>query len=73
VVNVLDLPTVVLGGQYARLGAWLVESIGSELATRVISRGMASTSVAISAPGAEAAVMGAARSVVDEVVSGGTA
>jgi predicted NBD/HSP70 family sugar kinase len=62
-VNVLDVPTVVLGGIYARLGPWLTESLSAELDGRVISRRWEPLDVRLSILPADAAVRGAAGSV----------
>ena len=61
-VNLLDVPAVVLGGVHARLGRWLVPPIEAELAAR--SLGGARPVVLVSTLGSEAAVRGAAGSVV---------
>ena len=70
-LNLLDLQTVVLGGLYARLAPWLSDPITAELDTRLIARAMTGTSVTASVLGSDAAVIGAAGSVVDEIISGG--
>jgi predicted NBD/HSP70 family sugar kinase len=62
-VNVLDVPTVVLGGIYARLGPWLTESLSAELDGRVISRRWEPLDVRLSILSTDAAVRGAAGSV----------
>jgi predicted NBD/HSP70 family sugar kinase len=69
VLNVLDVPTVVLGGLYARLAPWLQGPIGEELQRRTITRAIAPASVIASALGPDSAVIGAAVSVIDEVLS----
>ena len=65
-VNLLDVPAVVLGGVHARLGRWLVPPIVAELAAR--SLGGSPPDVLVSALGSEAAVRGAAGSVVRSVL-----
>ncbi len=60
VVNVVDLPTVVLGGVYAEVATWLLPALARELADRVVSYSWAPTGVAVSRLGARAAVRGAA-------------
>lgn len=65
-VNLLDVPVVVLGGLHARLGRWLVPPIVTELSVR--SLGVARPEVLVSTLGAEAAVRGAAGSVVRSVL-----
>lgn len=62
VVNLLDLPDIVLGGVYARLAAWLMPALQAELARRVVRP--TPPAVHVSALGPYAAVRGAAGSVV---------
>lgn len=61
-VNLLDVPAVVLGGAYARLGEWMLPSVRAELATRCVVR--PAPRVFCSALGSDAAVRGAAATVV---------
>jgi predicted NBD/HSP70 family sugar kinase len=68
-VNVLDVPTVVLGGIYARLGPWLTESLSDELDARVISRRWEPLDVRVSILRADAAVRGAAGSVTTSLLA----
>jgi predicted NBD/HSP70 family sugar kinase len=70
-VNVVDVPAVLLGGLYARLGEWLVEPITAELDRRVVSREWAPVAVAVSDLGADAAVRGAAGTVVRQLIATG--
>ncbi len=69
-LNVLDLPTVVLGGFYAELAPWLVSPVTSELADRVVNHSWSSTEVVVSSLGADATVRGAAgislRRIIDD-------
>lgn len=67
VVNVVDVPVVILGGFYARLGDWLVEPISAQLAGRVVSR--APVEVRVSVLGSEAAMLGAAGLVVRRIIA----
>ena len=67
VVNVLDIGTVVLGGSYAVLASWLIERVSDELERRVITSSWAPVEVRPSLLGSDAAVIGAALTVVDEV------
>ncbi|MDQ2837170.1 MAG: sugar kinase, partial [Actinomycetota bacterium] len=62
-LNVLDLPTVVLGGLYARLFDALLPALRAELDQRVLS----GTGIVLlrSSLGADAAVRGAAGAVLD--------
>lgn len=62
-VNLLDVPTVVLGGLYARLGEGLREVVQRELRTRVVARPV---EVVLSEPGTGGALRGAAATVVRE-------
>ena len=61
-VNLLDVPAIVLGGLYARLGDPLREAVVAELRTRVLTS--PSVDVRCSALGPDAALRGAAMSVV---------
>ncbi len=70
-VNVVDVPAVLLGGLYARLGEWLVEPITAELDRRVVSREWAPVAVLVSDLGADAAVRGAAGTVVRQLIATG--
>ena len=67
-VNLLDVPTVVLGGGYPRLGAVLRDAVADELARRVVWR--TRVAVRVSALGAAAALRGAATMVVRAVLDG---
>lgn len=67
VLNVLDLPTVVLGGSYARLGAWLVPAVTAEVARRCPAVA-GELRVLVSGHGRRATAVGAARAVLDQVV-----
>ncbi|WP_116051784.1 ROK family transcriptional regulator [Amycolatopsis palatopharyngis] len=69
VVNLLDVPAVVLGGAYARLHPWLVDALTAELRMRVMSAGFSPVRVVRSTLGAEAAVRGAAGSAVRAIVA----
>jgi predicted NBD/HSP70 family sugar kinase len=64
VVNVLDVPTIILGGRYATLQPWLAEPIATELATRVLGAAWHPVRVLASTVGPYAAVRGAATAVV---------
>ena len=52
VVNVLDVPQIVLGGLYSRLAPWLIDPIRGELDRRAISHGWAQIEVRASRLGA---------------------
>ncbi|MDA8290375.1 MAG: ROK family transcriptional regulator [Actinomycetota bacterium] len=68
-VNVVDVPTVVLGGLYAALAPWLAPPVRAELDARVLTRSWAPTELRVSRLGAHAAVRGAAASVVQAILS----
>ena len=67
-VNLLDVPAVVLGGAYPRLGPALAAAVTDEIARRVVWR--SPVAVRLSALGGDAAVRGAALSVVTALVHG---
>jgi len=67
VINVLDLDAVVLGGVLAPLAPWLVGPIDRELRRRVLTSAWSPVRVRACALGADAAVLGAAGSVVREI------
>jgi predicted NBD/HSP70 family sugar kinase len=69
VVNLLDLPAVVLGGTYARLAPWLWEPLRAELTQRVVSSEWSPIQVIASTLGSEAAVHGAAGSAVRAILA----
>ncbi|MEU8023427.1 MULTISPECIES: ROK family transcriptional regulator [Micromonospora] len=69
VVNLLDLDTVVLGGGYALLTPWLRPAVLAEVSRRVLTAGWAPVTVRPSTLGPEAAVVGAAGSVVRRIVA----
>lgn len=68
VVNLLDVDTVVLGGVYAPLAPWLVPAVTAEVAQRVLTARWAPVTVRASRLGGDAAVVGAAGSVVRTVL-----
>ncbi|HET9654018.1 MAG TPA: ROK family transcriptional regulator [Kineosporiaceae bacterium] len=68
-VNVVDVDAVVLGGGFARLAPWLRGPVEDELGRRVLSAQWAAPRVLVSALGAQAAVRGAATSVVRDVIA----
>jgi predicted NBD/HSP70 family sugar kinase len=67
VVNLLDVDTVVLGGVYAPLAAWLRPTVEEQLRRRVLTAGWSPVTVRPSVLGGDAAVVGAAGSVVRAV------
>jgi predicted NBD/HSP70 family sugar kinase len=69
IVNVLDVDTVLLGGAYGLLAPWLQPQVEEELAVRVVWAHWSPLTVRTATAGADAAVVGAARSVVDGVLA----
>lgn len=67
-LNVLDVGTVVLGGSYAAVAPWLLDRVEAELADRVMSAAWAPVQVLVSELGSDAAVRGAAASVLRGVI-----
>ncbi|MEV0733467.1 ROK family protein [Polymorphospora sp. NPDC050346] len=68
VINVLDVDTVVLGGVYAPLTPWLGPAVEDEVNHRVLTAGWSPVTVRASRLGGDAAVVGAAGSVVRAVL-----
>ena len=72
-LNVLDLPTVVLGGLYAELAPWLIGPVTAELHDRVVNHSWSPIEVVVSSLGGEACVRGAAgmtiRRIIDDPVA----
>ena len=68
-LNVLDLPTVVLGGFYAALAPWLIGPVTAELSDRVVNHAWSSTEVVVSSLGADASVMGAAGISITRIIN----
>ncbi|OQO93818.1 sugar kinase [Saccharomonospora piscinae] len=68
-VNLLDVPTVVLGGTYARLHPWLADPLTDELGTRVLSARWHPVEVRASVLGADAAVRGAATTALRTILT----
>ncbi|WP_197319035.1 ROK family transcriptional regulator [Saccharomonospora sp. NB11] len=69
VVNLLDVPTIVLGGVYARLHPWLSEPLSAELGDRVVGAPRRRVEVRRSVLGGEAAVRGAAAAALRTVLT----
>lgn len=69
VLNTLDLPAVILGGCYARLGEWLASPLERELRARIVSK--AEVEVRISQLAADAPMLGAASELVRAVIAHG--
>lgn len=68
VVNILDVPAVILGGTLARLSPWLIGALTAELTRGVASR--LDVSVRPSALDGNAALLGAAGTVRDALLTG---
>jgi predicted NBD/HSP70 family sugar kinase len=66
-VNLLDMDTILLGGSYSLLSSWLVENIRAEIARRVLSSQWSSVDVRPAMLGPDAAVIGAALTVIEGV------
>ncbi|WP_221325949.1 ROK family protein [Actinoplanes sp. L3-i22] len=67
VVNLLDVPVIVLGGAYVPHFARLRAGIEAELRRRVLTSGLAPVTLRAASLGTEAAVRGAADAVIREV------
>lgn len=67
VVNLLDVDTIVLGGSYAPLTPWLSPGVRQEIADRVLTAAWSPVEVRPALLGPDAAVVGAAGSVVRAV------
>ncbi|MGD9955021.1 MAG: ROK family protein [Candidatus Nanopelagicales bacterium] len=69
IVNLFDVDAVVLGGVYAPLFPWLEAPVRAAVERRVLSARWAPISVTASRLGRDAAVVGAARSALREVLT----
>ncbi|HEX4725264.1 MAG TPA: ROK family transcriptional regulator [Pseudonocardiaceae bacterium] len=69
VVNVVDVPCVVLGGSYGELLSWLREPITAELERRVVSAAWAPVRIVSATSGGAAAVRGAAAAPVRAIIA----
>ncbi|MEO3746306.1 ROK family protein [Plantactinospora sp. B5E13] len=68
VINLLDVDTVVLGGIYAPLARWLAPPVEAAIRRRVLTAAWSPVTVRAALLGGEAAVLGAAGSVVRAVL-----
>lgn len=68
-LNLLDLSHVVLGGIYRELAPWMSPPIEHELSTQFLGAPWARPTVVVSTYGPEAPAMGAARSVIHDVLA----
>jgi predicted NBD/HSP70 family sugar kinase len=64
VVNLLDVPVIVLGGAYAPIFGTLREGIEAELRRRVLTAGLAPVTLRAAALGPDAAMRGAADAII---------
>jgi predicted NBD/HSP70 family sugar kinase len=69
VLNIVDADAVVLGGLYARLATWMVPTVEAEIAHRALISAWSPVQLRVSPLGGEAAVLGAAMSVVRAVIA----
>lgn len=69
VLNVVDIPAVVLGGSYAALEPWLREPLAAELASRVVSADWSPVRLLASGLGPEAAAYGAGSAAVRAIIA----
>jgi predicted NBD/HSP70 family sugar kinase/biotin operon repressor len=67
-VNVLDIPTIVLGGLYAEVAPWISADVNAELTTRAVGYQKTGVKLLVSQLGAEAAVRGAAGLVIRRII-----
>ncbi|HUZ19072.1 MAG TPA: ROK family transcriptional regulator [Acidimicrobiales bacterium] len=68
VVNLVDVPTVVLGGLHAQLAPYVASAVARELSDRVVGAESSPVRLEVSSLGPGAAVRGAAASVVREIL-----
>ena len=69
VINVVDVPCVVLGGSYAELAPWLRAPLTAELDRRVVSAAWEPVRVTSSTLGSAAAVRGAGAAPVQAIIA----
>ncbi len=69
VINIVDVPCVVLGGSYAELAPWLREPLAAELGRRVVSAAWEPVRVTSSTLGPAAAVRGAGAAPVQAIIA----
>ncbi|MEV0902849.1 ROK family protein [Actinoplanes sp. NPDC049802] len=68
-LNLLDLGHVVLGGIYRDLAPWIAPEVEREVATQFLGAPWARPTVEVAAYGPEAPAIGAARSVIHDILS----
>ena len=69
VVNMVDVPCVVLGGSYAELAPWLSDPIAAELRRRVVGAAWSPVRIVRATLGGAAAVRGAAAAPVRAIIA----
>ena len=69
VINVLDIPTLVLSGLYAALAPWLVSPLSEGLTASVVTHAWSPISINVSTLGSDAALLGAAGTAVQRVLA----
>ncbi|GGN93571.1 xylose repressor [Actinoplanes lobatus] len=66
-INLIDVDTVLLDGSYSLLATWLTEQIQTQIRDRVLTARWAPIEVRAAPIGPDAAVIGAALTVIDDV------
>ncbi|MFD0521118.1 ROK family transcriptional regulator [Paractinoplanes durhamensis] len=66
-INLVDVDTVLLDGSYSLLATWLTEEIQAEIRDRVLTARWAPVEVRAAPIGPDAAVIGAALTVIEDV------
>jgi predicted NBD/HSP70 family sugar kinase len=66
-INLIDVDTVLLDGSYSLLATWLTDEIKAQIQDRVLTAGWAPVEVRAAPIGPDAAVIGAALTVVEDV------
>jgi len=67
VLNLLDIDTVLLGGSFTLLSAWLIAGVEAEVNQRVLSAAWAPIAVRTATIGPDAAAIGAGAAVIDRI------
>jgi predicted NBD/HSP70 family sugar kinase len=66
-INLIDVDTILLDGSYSLLAAYLTDEIKTQIRDRVLTAGWAPVEVRAAPIGPDAAVIGAALTVIDDV------
>ncbi|MEU4245591.1 ROK family transcriptional regulator [Actinoplanes sp. NPDC026619] len=66
-INIIDIDTVLLDGSYSLLATWLTDEIQAQIGDRVLTARWAPVEVRAAPIGPDAAVIGAALTVIDDV------